>query len=499
MMESEKSDGAARQQEAFSGDLKRGLQPRHLQLIALGGIIGSGYFVGSGYVVAKAGPGTIFAYLLGGLLVFLVMICLGELAAHLPTAGSFVTYANEFINPAVGCGVGWSYWSTWVTYVPSEMIAGGIIMHNFVPAVGAIWWTILFGVIITAINLAQVGLFGEMEFWLALIKIIAIIMFIFLGIKIYLFDMSITPPCSTGYLLSDGGLLPMGAWAVMLTMVIILVNFQGSEIIGLAAGESKDPERSIPAAVTAVSYRIIAIYVIPIVLLSVILPWREAGLSESVFAKALERYGYGWAGAAFSFVVLTAAISCSNSGLYATSRAVYSLAREGMAPQWLGKVSKAGVPYNAILASVAGCWIFVAAFALDRSKSVYTILLALSGFTGAIAWICICWAQLKFRRKLESLGFDPGKLKFRTPLFPWLTHFTIWMQLACLALVLLNPDLRISFYIGVPLLILPVVWYHFWGRKLRRIATSTTHESFMALVGSTSDKPHSTAAAEMGA
>ncbi|MFZ5632749.1 MAG: amino acid permease [Bacillota bacterium] len=340
-------------------------------------------------------------------------------------------------------------------------------MNNFVPAIDTVYWALFFGLLITMINLTYVGTFGELEFWLALIKIIAIVMFVVMAVLIFLGVIGKEGFLGSSKLMSEGGLFPNGVWAVFLTMVMILVNFQGSEIIGLAAGESQNPEKTLPSSIKNVSIRIIALYVIPVMLLVTILPWKEAGLEESVFAMALNGYGFEWAGALFSFVVLTAAISCSNSGLYGTSRAIYALAKEGMAPKWLGKVNKKGVPYNAILFSVAGCWVGVIAFTIDTSETLYTYLLALSGFTGAMAWISICWSQLKFRRKLEKTGYDAGKLKFKVPLFPYFTHFAIWVQVACLVLVALNEELRISLYIGVPLLLLPMIWYHFWGKNLK--------------------------------
>ncbi len=450
------------------GGLQRGLKSRHLQLIALGGIIGSGYFLGTGYVIDSAGPAATLAYLLGGLIVLCVMLCMGELAVAIPISGSFVTYANDFISPAWACGMGWSYWLTWVFYVPAEMIAAGIIMNNFFPAVDTLYWAIGFGLIITVINLSYVSTFGELEFWLALIKIMAIIMFVVFAALIYLGVIGGTEGFKgTTHLLGNGGFAPKGSWAILLTMVIILVNFQGSEIIGLAAGESKEPEKTIPLAIKNVTWRIIALYIVPLFLLVCIFPWGNAGLEESVFAAALNAYGFHWAGGLFSFVVLTAAISCSNSGLYGGTRAVYALAREGMAPKFLGKLNKNGVPQNATLLSIAGCWICVLAYTFDSSEVIFTYLLALSGFAGAIAWISICWSQLNFRRKLEREGFDISTLKYRTPFFPYLTHFAIWVQVACLGIIAFNEDLRISLYIGVPLLLFPIIWYKIWGYKLK--------------------------------
>ena len=447
----------------------RGLKNRHLQLIALGGIIGSGYFLGTGYVISKAGPASFLAYLLGGLIVFSVMLCLGELAVAVPIASSFVNYAREYISPAWACGVGWCYWITWVSYVPSEMIAGGIIMNGYFPEISTMWWAVLFGLVITFINLSCVQTFGEMEFWLALIKVVALMMFVALAVLIFFGVIGSQGFLGTKILLGNGGFAPNGSWSVFLTMVLILVNFQGSEIIGLAAGESKNPEKSIPMAIRSISWRIIALYLVPMLLLVTIYPWNEAGLSESVFSAALSSYGLEWAGGLFAFVVLTAAISCSNSGLYGCSRAIYALSREGMAPAFLGKISDKGIPYNATAVSILACWVGIIAYTIDTSETVYTYLLALSGFSGAVAWISICWCQLNFRRSLERTGFDIESLKFKTPFFPYLTYFGIWSQVACLVVVAFTEELRNCLYLGIPLLLLPIICY-----KLREYRTKVT-------------------------
>lgn len=446
-------------EETEGRDFFRGLKTRHLQLISLGGIIGSGYFLGTGYVVSKAGPSSFLAYLLGGLIVICVMLCLGELAVAKPISGSFITYAKEYISPAWACGVGWCYWVTWVTYVPAEMIAGGLIMNSYFPSISAMWWAVFFGLIVTLINLAHVKFFGEMEFWLALVKILALIGFVILSGLIFMGVVGNSSYVGTKFLLGNGGFTPKGYSAVLLTMVIILVNFQGSEIIGLAAGESKQPEKSIPLAVKNVTWRIIMLYLVPVMMLVTIYPWEKASVSKSVFVDALSFYGFEWAGGLFSFVILTAAISCSNSGLYGCSRALYALAREGMAPSCFGELSQQGIPHNATLISIIGCWLCVFVYTIDSSETVFTYLLALSGFTGALAWISICWSQLNFRKQLVADGKDSSSLKFRVPLFPYVTHFGIWTQVICLILVFFTDELRNSLYLGAPLLIIPIVWY----------------------------------------
>ena len=451
--------------------MKRKLKHRHLQLISIGGVIGSGYFLGTGYVLAQTGPAAVLSYLLGGIIVLCVMLCLAELAVEKPLSGSFVVYARENISATWACGVGWSYWVTWVSYVPSEMIAAGIIMNGFFPEVGTIWWAVFFGLVVTMINLFRVDKFGESEFWLSLIKVTALVAFSVVALLICLGLIGDEGCIGTRILLGSGGFAPNGYWSIVLTMVIILVNFQGTEIIGLAAGETADPARSIPTAVRNVTWRIIALYIIPITLLISILPWDHASLSESVFAAALAAHGLDSLAAALAFVVLTAAVSCSNSGLYSSARALYSLARMDMAPAFLGQINGRGVPRNSILVSVCACWLVILLYTCNPDSAVYTYLLAVSGCTGAIAWISICWSQYRFRRHLIAAGLE-HTLRYKTPLFPYVTLFGIWAQVFCLVVLAFTPDLRQAFYMGVPMLVVPMLWYRLRSVYRARVAAA---------------------------
>ena len=443
--------------------MNRGLKNRHLQLISLGGIIGSGYFLGTGYVLEKAGPAAILAYLLGGAIVLCVMLCLAELAVAQPISGSFVNYARDNISSTWACGVGWAYWLNWVAYVPSEMIAAGIIMNRFVPGVSQVWWAVLFGLIVTVINLFHVDKFGESEFWLAIIKIVALVAFSIVAGLICLGLIGDQGPLGTSVLLGSGGFAPNGYWSIVLTMVIILVNFQGTEIIGLAAGECKEPEKSIPIAVRNVSWRIIALYIIPISLLISILPWDKASLEQSVFAAALSEYGLDSMSSLLAFVVLTAAISCSNSGLFGSARALYALAKIDMAPKWLGGLNKNGMPSKSIGVSVCACWLIILLYTFDASDTAYTYLLAVSGFTGAMAWISICWSQYRFRKRMIA-EHKVDTLRYKTPFFPYVTLFGIWVQVFCLVVIAFTPDLRSTLYAGVPMMVVPMLWYRFHRR-----------------------------------
>ena len=454
--------------------MNRGLKNRHLQLISQGGVIGSGYFLGTGYVLAKAGQAAILAYLLAGVIELCVMLCRAELAVEKPVSGSFVTYAREHISPTWACGVGWAYWTTWVAYVPSEMIAAVIIMNNFIPVVSQLWWAVFFGLLVTILNLFHVDKFGESEFWLSLIKIIALAAFSIVAGLICLGLIGDQGYIGTKVLLGSGGFAPNGYWSIVLTMVIILVNFQGTEIIGLAAGECEKPEKSIPIAVRNVTWRIIALYIIPISLLISILPWDKAGLDESVFAAAVTQYGLSGFGAFFAFVILTAAISCSNSGLYGAARALHALARMEMAPSALGHINKNGMPSRSILVSICACWAVILLYSFDPNSALYTYLLAVSGFTGAIAWISICWSEYRSRKRKIAEGTE-GALRYKTPFFPYVTLFGIWAQVFCLIVMVFEPELREALYAGIPMLIFPMAWYRLRQRRRATSAARAIH------------------------
>ena len=446
-----------------SGELHRGLKSRHIQLIALGGIIGSCYFLGTGAVIDQVGPAVFLAYALGGLIVYLTMLCMGELAVAIPISGSFVTYAADFISPAFACGAGWSYWINWVAYIPAECVAGGLIMQYFT-GISGYFWGVLFGLIVTFVNLARVSLFGEIEFWLALVKISGLLLFVFFAILIFFGLIHGPQPAGivgTHYLLNNGGLFPKGGMALLTAMVLLLVNYQGSEIIGLAAGEAKEPSVMIPKAIRTVMVRILGLYIIPVFCLVLIFPWEKAGLSNSVFAVALNMYGIKWAGALISFVTLTAALSCANSGFYGTVRALHALARDGMAPAPFAKLNKHAVPQNAVIVTLIGIWLLLGVGYFFGQTLLYLALLLVSGFTGTICWIALCWAQLNFRKRLHKAGYTVNDLKYKAPGSPYAGVVAIVLMVACLLLLFFNhdPTYKVAFFMGITSLVVPIVLY----------------------------------------
>ena len=466
------------------GEFRRALKDRHVQLIALGGVIGSGYFLGTGAVINQVGPSVFLAYMLGGLIIYLTMLCMGELAVAIPIAGSFINYTADFISPSLACGVGWSYWISWVAYIPAECVAGGIIMQYFT-GINGYAWAICFGLLITYINTAKVGTFGEIEFWLALIKIVSLFGFIGLSGLIFFGIIHGSHPAEIiggKFIFDQGGLFPNGGMVLLTAMVLLLVNYQGSEIIGLAAGESVDPARMIPTAIRNVTFRILFIYIIPVLCLVLIFPWQKANLSNSVFSEALIFYGLKWAGAITSFVTLTATLSCSNSGVYGIIRSLNALARNGMAPRKLAKLNRNSVPQNAGIVTLIAIWVLlIAGFFLGQSK-LYIALLLISGFTGATAWISLCWAQINFRRKLYQAGYTTKDLRYVTPGSPYTGIVAIILMVICLIFLLLNQNesYKIAFAIGTITFIVPIVIYKLLGLNKHReaILTDNKHVRF---------------------
>lgn len=454
------------------GDFRRALKDRHVQLIALGGIIGSGYFLGTGEIVQQVGPAVFLAYILGGLIVYLTMLCMGELAVAIPISGSFITYTAEFISPTIACGVGWAYWISWIAYIPAECIAGGIIMQHFTGINGYLW-AVLIGLLITYINISKVGTFGEIEFWLALIKITALMAFILLALLIF-FGL-IHGPHTHGfiggkYIFNRGGFFPNGYMPLITAMVLLLVNYQGSEIIGLAAGESINPGYMIPRAIRAVTFRILFIYIMPIFCLVLIFPWNKASLHNSVFSDALSYHGLHWAGVVTSLVTLSATLSCSNSGVYGVIRSLNALACNGMAPRKLGKLNQHAVPQNAGILTLIAIWTLLGLSHLFGQTKLYIALLLVSGFTGGIAWISLCWSQINFRKKLYQAGYTLADLKYKTPGSPYTGIAAIILMTICLLFLSFGQDIsyKLAFFLGLISFVIPMIIYKLGGFSIHR-------------------------------
>ncbi|WP_206502420.1 amino acid permease [Streptomyces chrestomyceticus] len=426
--------------------LQAGLKNRHLSMIAIGGVIGAGLFVGSGAGIAAAGPGILISYALTGLLVVLVMRMLGEMAAASPTSGSFSAYADRALGRWAGFTIGWLYWFFWSVVLAVEATAAASILTGWVPAVPQWAWALLVMIVLTGTNLISVGSFGEFEFWFAGIKVVAIVVFIVVG-ALAIFGL---PPgdhaVGMANLTGHGGFLPNGPGAILSGMLLVVFSFMGSEIVTLAASESPNPVQAVRKAVNSVIWRIALFYIGSITVIVTLLPWDDPALDKSPYVAVLKSLDIPAAGTVMDVVVLTAVLSCLNSGLYTASRMAFSLGERGDAPKSFARVNKGGVPATAIWASVA--FGFVATiFSYTSKDTVFAFLLNSSGAVALFVWLVICFSQLRMRKVIEREM--PERLTVRMWLYPYLTYATIALILFVVGYMFYNPDGREQMVLSV--------------------------------------------------
>ncbi|MGI3783223.1 MAG: amino acid permease [Janthinobacterium lividum] len=439
-------------------ELKKGLKQRHLTMIAMGGVIGAGLFVGSGTVISEAGPAAFLSYAVTGVLIILVMRMLGEMATANPSTGSFADYARQAIGGWAGFSVGWLYWYFWVIVIGFEAVAGAKVLQYWLPSV-PLWLMSLVLMLMTATNLFSVSSFGEFEFWFAGIKVAAIIVFLVLGA---LFVLGAWPHKSLDFsnLTSQGGFLPHGLGAIFSAIVVVIFSMVGAEVATIAAAESPDPGKSISRATNSVIFRIAIFFVGSIFLLAVILPWNSADLAASPYVAAFKVMGIPYADDIMNAVVLTAVLSCLNSGLYTSSRMLFVLAARREAPTALMKVTKRGVPRNAILASSVVGFLCVIAAAVSPDH-VFLFLLNSSGAIILFVYLLIALSQIILRRRTGS-----EHLTVKMWLFPVLSLVVVVAIVAVLVQMGVDPEVRPQLLLSLLAWALVLVLY-FVSKKLQ--------------------------------
>jgi L-asparagine permease len=423
--------GGADGGEGDQGDegYARSLSNRQVKMIAVGGAIGVGLFLGSGGKLAQDGPGLVLSYAVCGIAAFFVMRALGELVLHRPTSGSFVTYAREFIGPWAGFASGWLYWLNWAMTGVAETTAVGIYVHRWLPGLPQ-WVTALLAlVLLLAVNLVSVRLFGELEFWFSVIKVLAIVTFLFVGVALVLTGGRIGHEhAGVGNLTGHGGFLPHGLPVVLMSLQAVVFAYSGIEMVGIAAGETQNPRKVLPRAVNSVMWRIAVFYIGSVVLLVMVLPWTVYSGAESPFVTVFSRLGVPGAGDIMNAVVLTAALSSCNSGLYATGRILRALAAKREAPEFAGRMSARHVPYGGILFTAV---VLLMGVALNYvvPKLAFDIATSLSSLGVVAVWTTLVVCQIRLRAA-ANLG-RVERPSFRMPGSP----VTSWLTLGFLALV----------------------------------------------------------------
>lgn len=427
-------------------DLSRNLQNRHIQLIAFGGTIGVGLFLGSAKAIHNAGPGLLLAYAVGGVAIFFIMRALGELLTYRPVAGSFATYADEFCGPLPGFITGWSYWFAWVTTVMAEITAIGIYVRFWLPHVPQWLPAVIALLVLYGTNLLAVRVFGELEFWFALIKVVTIVALILTGLFVITFHVgALGPTASFSNLWSHGGFLPGGMLPILLALQIVMFAYEGVELIGVTAGEAANPAVVLPRATNGIIVRILLFYIGALLIIMSLVPWNELDPKQSPFVFVFGRLGLPGAATIINLVVITAAASSCNSGLFSTGRMLWTLGQRGQAPRAFAALSRHRVPAAGIHASAA---VMLIGVVLNYSvpERVFTIVTSVALIGTLWTWGIILLSHVNYRRAVAAGRATPSP--FRMPGAP----LANWVVLAFLALVTVmlagNPDTRVALYVA---------------------------------------------------
>ncbi|GAA4535754.1 amino acid permease [Amycolatopsis samaneae] len=451
------------------GSYTKALGNRQVQMIAIGGAIGVGLFLGAGGKLHQVGPSLIFSYAACGAAAYFVMRALGELVLHEPSSGSFVTYARKFIGPWAGFASGWLYWLNWAMTGIAEITAVAIYVHKWLPGIPQ-WITALIALgVLLAVNLLSVKLFGELEFWFAVVKVLAIVVFLVVGLGLVLTGTNIGgTTAGVQNLTNHDGIFPAGLGITLMTLQAVIFAYSAIELVGIAAGETKDARKVLPKAINSVVWRIAVFYVGSVLLLAMLLPWPFYSGDESPFVTVFSRLGIPGIGDVMNAVVLTAALSSVNSGLYSTGRILRALSEKGEAPKFVGRMSSRHVPYGGILfTSIAYLLGVVLNYLVP--KEAFDIAIAIASLGVVATWATLIVSQMRLRQ--AALRGEIERPSYRMPGAP----YTGWATLVFLALVIAlmgfsdGPE-KIAFYsIPVVAIVLVVGWRFIRRREDARV------------------------------
>ncbi|KJV45877.1 lysine transporter [Acinetobacter indicus] len=466
-----------------SRQLQRKLGARHLNMIAIGGSIGTGLFLASGATIANAGPGgALLAYALIGVMIYFLMTSLGELATHNPTSGAFFTYGSKYVEGGFGFALGWNYWYNWAITVAFELVAVQFIMKFWFPDIPGFYWSALFLTVVFAINALTVKGFGESEFFFSLVKVLAIIIFIIIGL-VMIAKIMMTPDVATFGNWSKGEAPFVGGLSALIGVAMIAgFSFQGTEMVGVAAGESKDPQKTIPIAIKQIFWRILLFYIVCIFIIGTLIAYDDPRLLQaaatddvalSPFTLLYEQAGFAFAASLMNAVILTAILSAGNSGMYSSTRMLFDMARKGSAPKAFARLDPRGVPMNALYATTAiAALCFLTTFIGE--EQVFNWLLNMSGMCGFIVWLGIAVSHYRFRKGYLAQGYKLEDLAYRAKFFP----FAPWFAFTLCAIVVLGQNYQavldgewlavLSTYIGILLFL--AIWLGYkWKYKTKLI------------------------------
>lgn len=443
--------------------LHRRLSQPQIVMIGLGGAIGTGLFLGSGIAIGYAGPAVILSYALAGFVALVMVFSLSEMAVVHPTAGSFGTYAETYLNPWAGFVVRYTYWLAQVIAIGGEAVAAGLYMGFWFPDVPVWIWSIGFCLVLLYFNSRSVRYFGTIEFWFALIKVVAIVLFIVFGAAA-IFGVGRPATGFHNLIGLPGGFAPHGLRGIWMAVIVGVFAFNGIEVIAVTSGEAQNPQRAIPAALRTMLFRLFLFYILALLVIVTTTPWMATGVkvvSESPFVKVFSVAGVRHAAGIMNFVVISAALSSMNTNVYLCSRMLFSLSRGSYAPRFVGVLSRSGVPTAAIVTS--GACILISASISRLTPYAYNYLLGVALFAAMLVWIFILVSHLAFRRHHPA-----ASLPVRMPFFPWMQIAGLIMLVAILVTMGLDTYFYVSWLLGVPWVLLISALYFLWRARARR-------------------------------
>ncbi|WP_291970336.1 proline-specific permease ProY [Candidatus Symbiopectobacterium sp.] len=452
--------------EQRSAKLKRGLSTRHIRFIALGSAIGTGLFYSSASAIQMAGPSVLLAYIIGGVIAYIIMRALGEMSVNNPQASSFSRYAQDYLGPMAGYITGWTYCFEILIVAIADVTAFGIYMSVWFPDVPHWIWVLSVVLIIGAINLMSVKVFGELEFWLSFFKVATIIIMIVAGIGIIVWGIG-NGGQQTGIsnLWSHGGFFSNGVMGMVLSLQLVMFAYGGIEIIGITAGEAKDPHKSIPRAINSVPWRILVFYVGTLFVIMSIYPWNQVGTNGSPFVLTFQHLGITAAAGILNFVVITASLSAINSDVFGVGRMMHGMAEQGNAPKVFAKVSQRGIPWVTVIVMMAALLVAVYLNYIMPGK-VFLVIASLATFATVWVWIMILCSQIAFRRRLSEN--EVKALAFPLPGGVASSVAGIVFLVFIIGLIGYFEETRVSLYVGVLWIALLLLGYAVKQKRQKR-------------------------------
>ncbi|MCO7513579.1 amino acid permease [Pseudomonas guariconensis] len=455
-------------------NLRRGLSTRHIRFMALGSAIGTGLFYGSASAIKLAGPSVLLAYLIGGAAIYMMMRALGEMAVRNPVSGSFGLYTSQYLGRYLGFLTGWSYAFSMLVVCLADVTAFGVYMGLWFPDTPRWIWVLGIVCFIGALNLCSVKVFGEMEFWLSLLKVTAIVAMILAGGAVLLFGIQLGNGAEavTGFsnLWSHGGFFPNGVGGMIASFTVVMFAFGGVEMIGITAGEAKDPKRVLPKAINSVPLRILLFYVLTLLVLMAIYPWTNIGSQGSPFVQIFSGLGIESAATLLNIVVISAAVSAINSDIFSAGRMMYGMAQNGQAPAGFARLSRFGVPWTTVLVMGVALLLGVVLNYLVP-ENLFLVLAAVVTFSIVWVWLMILLSQVAMRRGMSRE--EVAALDFPVPLWPVGPACAIVFMLFIFVVLGWFPDTRMAMYVGLGWLALLSLGYWLWGARQPRPAPAS--------------------------